>query len=629
MMPPFPEDNTSSLERARERLYAPASPGHPRRRLSSPDTRELPHEWGKNTLQPTAPHKGTQRLRLARTFLGVTFFFFLASLGIAAYVFYMGGNSVSVDKVTVDVQGPATIASGDVVPLSLTITNTNSVAIENATIEIDFPNGTRNATNVLAAYPTYIENLGAIGSGQTVTRSIKAIVFGSAGQALALPISLSYGIVGSNAIFVKKSSYSLTVSTTPLSVSVDSLSETVSGQPLTFTLTVNSNATVPLSNIVLAAVLPFGFLATSSSLPLNNSSFLIGTLAPGASKTVTLTGTLTGQDGEQQVFHFDVGTANTPYDQTLAVTYMSQDIPVTIVAPFISTTLALNGDTSPNVVISPGSSQSVTLSYANTLSTSVTDATVSVALSGAALDYNSIQTTNGFYNSINHTIVFSKDTDPALASLAPGASGVGVFTFSTLPTSASILSPDVTFAISVSGTRIGQTNVPEYVSALATETAKVTTTVMLAASSLHSSGPLSTSGPIPPIAGQATAYTIVWNVQDEGSAVAGGTVSATLPSYVSYSNLSTGTGSFSYDRSSSTVTWNVGDLAQGASAQGAFLVSITPSTSQKGTAPSLTSAASFSGYDRFAGVQISATANPATTETNGDPGYVSADSIVQ
>ena len=92
-------------------------------------------------------------MRLASTFLIIAFLFFLVSLGIAGYVFYAGSNSVSVDKVTVDVQGPTTIAGGDTVPLSLTITNKNAVAIDNATIEIDFPNGTRDAANVLTAYP--------------------------------------------------------------------------------------------------------------------------------------------------------------------------------------------------------------------------------------------------------------------------------------------------------------------------------------------------------------------------------------------------------------------------------------------------------------------------------------------
>jgi len=627
MYPQYPQDDTGSLERARERLYEPDVASRGRPALAESGTPTLPHEWDDHLTQRS--HKGERHVRLAGLFFAGAFVFFLVSLAIAGYFFYFGGNTVSVDKVTIEVQGPTTIAGGDTVPLSLTITNKNPVTLENATIEIDFPNGTRSADNVLTAYPRYVENLGSLASGASVTRSLKAVVFGGAGQAITLPVSLSYGTSGSNAIFVKKSSYTLSISSTPLSVTVDTTSETVSGQPLTFNLTVRSNATVPLNNVVLSSVLPFGFSAVSSSIPLNNSSFLIGTLAPGATKQVRLTGTLTGQDKEQRVFHFTVGTANTPTDQTPAVMYMTQDASVTIAAPFINAILAFNGDSSPTVVASAGSRNNVSISYTNTLPTSITNAVVSISIAGSAVDYNSVETTSGFYRSSDHTVVFSRDTDPSLASLSPGASGIGAFSFSTLPPNALPAGPTLSFTVSVSGTRVGQTNVPEQVTASITKSIKVATTIAFAASSLHTSGPLGNTGPIPPKSGQTTTYTIALNVRNFGSAVAGGTVILALPNYVTYTGVTAGSGSFSYNDSSRTVSWSPGDLVQGSNAQGVFQVSITPSTSQKGNAPQLTGSASFSGFDRFAGVQVAASADPVTTETKGDPGYISSSSLVQ
>ena len=630
LMPPRPEeDTTGALERARERLYEPDAPLHTRPTLATSDTRALPHGWEEHSFLDV-PHRGKRRVRLAGVFFVVAFLFFIISLGAAGYFFYFGGNAVSVDKITIDILGPTTIAGGDTVSLSLTITNKNPISIEDATIEIDFPDGTRSADGALVAYPRYTENLGTLASGATVTKSIKAIIFGGAGQALILPVSFSYGTGGSTTSFMKRSSYALSISSTPLSVSVDTLAETVSGKPLTFTLLVRSNATIPLDNVVLTGTFPFGFTVTNSSLPLSGSSFRIGTIRPGASKTITLTGTLTGQNSEQRVFHFTVGTAKMPSDQTLAVTYMTQDATVTITAPFITATLALNGDTKQDVVVTPGTHHSATVSYVNTLSTSVTNATVAVTLSGSAIDYGSIRTERGFYRSTDHTIIFSKDTDPSLATLAPGASGVGAFTFSTLPAGMLASAPTVRFTISVSGTRVGQSNVPEEVNASATRTMKVITTVAFSAFSLHTSGPFGNSGPIPPRANQATTYTIVWNARNEGSStIAGGTASAVLPSYASYTGLTAGSGSFSYDSGSRTVSWNVGDIAQGGSAQGSFQVSLTPSTSQNGSAPALTNEITFSGYDRFAGVQVGASAGPVTTETKGDPGYIGANAIVQ
>ena len=197
-MPQFKEDDTGSLERARARLYRPGNSLYTRPPLTTSDKRAMPHAWEENSLE-NVPHRGKRHVRLAGMFFVIAFFFFLVSLGIAGYIFYAGGNSVSVDKITVDIQGPTTIAGGDIVPLSLTITNKNAVAIENATIEIDFPNGTRDAADVLQAYPRYTENLGTLASGASVTRSVKAVVFGGAGQNLSLPVSFSYAASSSNA----------------------------------------------------------------------------------------------------------------------------------------------------------------------------------------------------------------------------------------------------------------------------------------------------------------------------------------------------------------------------------------------------------------------------------------------
>jgi hypothetical protein len=627
-MPPRQEDDTGSLEKARKQLYESGSAIDIHRPLAVSEGRSIPHEWEKNSLD-AIPSQGKRHVRLAGIFFIASFIFFIVALGAAGYLFYFGGNSVSVDKITVEILGPTTIAGGDIVPLSLTITNRNPVFIENATVEISFPNGTVSADGTLSAYPRYTENIGTLASGETVTRSIKAIVFGGAGQALVLPISVSFGTSGSNSVFIKKDTYALAVTSTPLSVSVDTLTETVSGKPITFTLTVRSNATVPLSNVLLSSTFPFGFIVSDSSLPLSGSNFILGTIQPGAVRTVTLTGTLSGQNNEQRVFHFTVGTSKSATDQTLAVNYMTQDATVTITAPFITTSISVNGDTRTDIVVAPGSFHNITVSYANTLSTSVTNAEVAIALSGSVIDYDSIQTTNGFYRSIDRTIIFNRDTDPSLATLAPGASGIGSFTFSTLPSGSSVATPSMTFTTSVSGTRVGESNVPEQISASTVKTVKIATAVALSSASFHSSGSINNSGPIPPKSGQATTYTIQWNARNGGSTIADGIVSATLPNYVSYTGVTAGKGTFSYDSASRTVSWSIGNMTQGTNSEGAFQVSLIPSTSQKGSAPFLTGSPSFSGYDRFAGVQIKASADPSTTETIRDPGYTSEKATVQ
>lgn len=621
-------NDTSTLEEARKLLYKEGGDSTlERATLSVSGDPTLPHSWKDVSVGLATAKDGGKHVRFAGIFFGFASVFFIMSLAVAGYFFYFGGNTVSSSKISLTIDGPTTVAGGDTVPLQLTVINRNPVAIENAIVEVTFPPSTRDAEDTTQEYPRYIENLGRVESGATVTRSLRAVLFGGAGETVSLPVSLSYDTSGSNASFTKKSAYSLGISSTPLELSVGTLSETVAGKPLTLTVTVRSNATLPLENVVLSGTFPFGFSVTNSSMPLTGSSVLIGTMKPGESKTVTLTGVLDGQQSEQRVFHFNVGTASGPSDSTLAVTYMSQETAVSISAPFIVTTLSVNGSLAENAVITSGVNQNITVAYRNTLPTTVSSVTVEVAVSGAIVDYGSISASRGFYRSSDRTIVFSQDTDPALAKLAPGASGIGTFNFRTLSGVAG--APSVTFSVSVSGTRVGQTNVPEKVEASLTKTVKVLTAVVLSAQSLHSSGSIANGGPIPPTPDQKTTYSIVWSVQNQGSSIADGVVSATLPSYVSYTGKTAGSGAFSYDSAARRVTWRPGDIAQGTGAQGVFQVELTPSTSQLNRSPQLTSTASFTGFDRFAGVTVKDSVDAVTIETVGDPGYMRQFGTVQ
>jgi hypothetical protein len=623
-MPIPPNDDVGALEEARERLYSPhAVETRVRRAISASNAAAVPHAWGMRIAPKAHPH-----VRLALVFFLGALAFFIVAAGIAALILFTGSTSVSTDNITLQMQGPTSIAAGDTVPLSLAITNKNIVPLQNATLEIDFPPGTVSAADETQSDPRYTESLGTIAPGATILRSVSAVIFGSAGATLSLPISLSYGTSGSNATFVKETAYTLSVTSAPLSVSVAAPSQTVSGQPLTLVATVRSNAITPIDNVILAAQLPFGFsLATSSIHETPNSSFLVGTLSPGSSVDVTLTGTLSGQTGNQSDFHFTVGTGNTPSDTAPAISYMSQDAEVALTAPFLATTIAINGNSSASPVLSPGTTNTVTLSWTNTLSVPVTDASISVALSGAVVP-NSIESTGGFYDSNTGAVTFDQNTDISLASLAPGASGVGSLSFQTLPGGSS--NPSVTLTVSIAGEEVGQSNVPEQVTASTVETANISSNVSLTTQALHSSGPIGNSGPIPPRVGSATTYTILWQLTDPGNDITDTNVSTTLPSYVTFTNqLSPANAAITYDSGSNTVTWKPGDLSTGQTATAAFQVSLTPSSSQSGNSPQLTSGTSFTGFDRYAQVQISAQADPVTTETTGDPGYSNADADVQ
>jgi hypothetical protein len=627
-MPSENESELSALGKARERLYSSdeekeAPVRGPLEGISS----AIPHAWsGRIEALKTVgePH----HVRFASRFLLAALGFFVLAAGVSVFLFYTGRNVVSVDSVELSVQGPTTIAGGDTVPLALLITNRNPATIQDVTLEIDFPEGTRSAENVTLSYPRYIEDLDSLSPGTSVERSIAAVLFGGEGTETVIDIAVSFSTKRSNAVFIKRIAYPITISTAPLSVSLDTITETVSGKPFTIRATVRSNATQLIDNVVLQTNYPTGFTLIDSSIQPVGNNFPVGALEPGESEIVTLTGTLAGQDSEERVFRFTVGTGKTANDPSLAISYMTQEVLVRIAAPFLATSFTVNGSSAASPAVSPGQQVNIGVSWTNALAVPLSNAVIEIKIDGSALDSESVRTTRGFYRSSDRTIIFSRDTDPTLASLAPGSSGLGSFSFSTLsnaPRNSSII-----LTASIFGERIGQAGVPQQVTASASKTIKLVSAVTFSASSLHASGPFANTGPIPPVAEQETTYTIEWSVVNSGNDLADATVAAVLPAYVSFTGVTSPAGNaITYDSSSRTVTWRAGDISGSSSRQGAFQISLVPSTSQRGSSPALTTAPVFSAFDRFAQTEVRATGSAVTTETFSDSGYTATKGSVQ
>ena len=110
------------------------------------------------------------------------------------------------------------------------------------------------------------------------------------------------------------------------------------------------------------------------------------------------------------------------------------------------------------------------------------------------------------------------------------------------------------------------------------------------------------------------------------NSVEGTKIVASLPSYVRYTgSVSPNDGSLTYDESSRTVTWNVGNVDVSAVPKTmSFQVALTPSVSQSGSSPVLVGRQSVTGTDGFTHKPIQGTVGEITTQTLSDPAYTDA-----
>ncbi len=590
---------------------------------------------------PFAQGTGGGRSRhhtFALYFLWGSVAFFVIASGIAVYMLFGGGNTISSSNIDMQIVAPSLIDSGKSMTIEYVVGNRNSAPLRAADLVIDYPDGTRDPNNTSQPLQHERITIGDIQSGQQVKETSTAAFFGAEGAQEQVSVTLEYQIPGSNTIFIKQSNVMFTIGSAPILLSVASPSEAISGQPFTMDITISSNATTPIQNVAIEAQYPFGFsvVSTSPAADVGNTLWRLGTLDPGASETVHLTGTLTGADGDERVMHFLVGSESDPTETALAVPMLSIPQTITVRKPFVSGQLTLDGQTGDTIAEPLGKTLEGSVAWQNNLTESVSNLVLTLSLSGTAVDPSSVSAVNGFYDSTKNQIIWSNQQNPAFSNVGPGASGNVQFYFSTLAPSAArpLTNPQITLTLTVDASRQAGSAAPGQVSSAAHMTVNLASAASLSAQALHFAGPLSNTGPMPPVAGTETTYTVLWTVKNSSNTVASSKVSATLPPYVDFVGASTaGNEQVSYDSPSRTVTWTLGDVKAGTGytlpvRQAAFQVAFTPSLSQVGSAPALTSDATFSGTDRFAQAQVAASAPAVTTRLTTDSGFQAGMDIV-
>ncbi len=556
----------------------------------------------------------------AKFFIGSSAFFILA-LGAAAYLFFGGGNVISPQNIDLEVVAPSLVDSGKEGSVQILINNRNTSALKLVDLIIDYPDGTRDPAASSQSLNHVRKSIGTIESGQQIKQTADGIFYGAEGSEQKVKITLQYSVTGSNAIFEKSAETSFRIGSSPVSLSIDTPADIVAGQAFAIDITVQSNAVAPLENVVVQGQYPFGFTPKSATpaAVAGGTFWKLGTMQPGSSQVIHLTGVLDGQEGDTRVLRFAVGSNTDSTDTTIEVPILTVPQTVTVRKPFITATLAVNGQTGKNIAVAAGTPLQGTIQWKNNLTTSISNAQLVLTLSGPALDKNSVGSGSGFYQSNANTITWSPTQDESLASVPPGGTGTLQFSFATLPPGSNntlITNPTVNLSVGVAGTRQDGGSGPESVANVASASVSIASQVSLAAQALHFTGPVSNTGPMPPKAEKETSYTVQWTITNSSNTVANGVVAAILPPYVRY--VSAGSSGVSYDSQSRTVTWNVGDLSAGVgysvpARQAYFQVILTPSTSQVGSAPQLTSAAKFKGQDRYAQVSVVSDSQAPTT----------------
>ena len=639
-----PSDDHNRIEDLKQSLYSRNAPDvRTRRKLRfSERSSDVQNAWKEPEQRDepvvlSASYEDHSMSFFTKLLIGSVVFCVIA-VGIGAYIFLNGSNFISADNISIDMNGPVSVAAGTPVSIDITVTNKNSVALTGADLEADFPAGTTDPANPGASLTTYRQLLGDIAPGASVTETVKAVIFGEENLQKEIAATVTYGVKGSTAVFTKTQSYDVLINSSSATLAVSAYQQIVSGQPFDMTVDFKSNSASVLKGIVVKATYPFGYAFVSSSIAPqpDKATWELGDIPPGGSRSIVIHGTLSGEDSDVRAFHFSAGAAGGTAS-TIGTLYAETEQDIAIQKPFISATVSVNGDNaSTDFVAQFGHPLQVQVKWQNNVPETLSNVVITAHLSGTAYDPTQVDANGGYFRSSTNDIVWSQQTNPELATVAAGAAGT--LTFAVTPSQASAtgvqaVDPQIIAAVGVSADRTQESGSP-------TETASVTrnidisSDVSLTGRVVRAAGPFASSGPIPPQVDQKTTYTIVWTVDNTSSAVGNAQVTATLPPYVSWvGQTSPSSEDITYDQPSGTVIWNIGNVSTytyGTSnrREADFQVSLLPSVDQVGQAPILINQAALTATDNFTNAALTDTQGYLTTSYSTDPSYKEGDETV-
>lgn len=558
--------------------------------------------------------------------LAASVVFFVGTVAFFIYYFTLGSGSLaaSANNIDIVVSGPPQVAGGEPTELQVSITNRNRVPLELSQLVVTYPDGTRSVSDLLTDLPSVRQDLATIQAGETKQGVLNAVFSGEAGEHADVKIELEYRLSGSNAIFVASRNYGFLFGSSPLSISLDGNTSTISGQPVQMTVTVMSNANTIVRDVVLKAAYPFGFkLSSADPATGKDGAWPLGDIAPGEKKSVAINGIVLGESGDDKVFNFTAMNHADASSTRSTTELAANSFHVGIAQPFLGLALSVNGAATSSVVLSPGDTAAVAVNYVNNLPVGITDAVIVARLSGVGVDGSAVQSSDGFYRSSDDVMLWDKTTTGGrLAAIAPGQKGTVAFSFK-IPSAdvlKSVSSPHIDISVNAKAGRISESGVPQNLQAATISHIALASELQLSAQGLYYQNPFGTAGPMPPRAGQETAYAIVFTVKNTTNKIVGAKVTAVIPPYVRWlGSHAPAYEELSFNQNTSTFTWDMGDIAPGAGLNGtaprqmAIAIGFDPSTSQIGQQPILIQDVVLTGVDESTGASITRKTSPDVT----------------
>lgn len=553
----------------------------------------------------------------------------LAVVSLAGFFFFNRPKKFSNTNVQLHFQPITSATSGSTLTLTVEYQNLEPVDLTAAELTIEYPDGFTYASS----QPTVTNDfhnaftLGTIKSGQAGQATVTGTIIGAIDETRGFSATLTYRPANFNSEFQQHADLQVKITASILGLQLTGPTQLAPGATGSWVASYTNTSDHDLPNVRINATYPDG-LTVSSVKPAADERSAVWTLATvkkGATGKITINGTVNGNVGDTLPLKISVGLLSATNTVDLQD---EQSLLIVLVRTGVTTTVAVNGSTSP-VVIKPGDTINYLVRVTNSSDVELTNATVKVTLGGVALDLSTLA--NDSQATVTDTILtWTTKELAALASLKPNQAvtlSFAVNAKSTLTIASDVdRNPTVTATIDVTAPSLAaNTNSSQQPSTVVVT--KVATVLGLASEARYYDAPgvALGSGPLPPVVGKTTTYRVVWTITNSTSDATSLTVSGRLPNNVLWTgqNLSRDAGDLVFDPNTRMVSWTLNTVPAGTGGRqpaltAHFDVALTPTADQVGSSPILVETPTAAATDSFTSQALSSPTPTLTTDLPND-----------
>jgi len=518
-------------------------------------------------------------------FLTILLAFVIILAGVV-YVFWQR-NAYSKEELKLEMFGPAQAEVGDEVEYIVKFKNNGDFRLESPNLIFEAPDFSIKDDALYTKESLDSDKLGGdIYPGEERSFSFKIRLIGKEGDTKLAKASITYQPKNLSVRYESDTTFTTIIKDVPMDFSFDLPSQIETDKNFNFHVNYSSNANWLLTNLRITVDYPTGFeFIQSTPKSIDKTEWDVPVLNNGAAGNIDVTGQLTGDIGDAKVFRARIGIWKD--GQYMALKEIEKGVQIN--KPSVQLSQTING--SASYIAKPGDWLHYQIAFKNVSDTDQYNLVMINKLDGDLFDLSSIKSDTGSAQSGDSSIIFDGSKNSSLQYLPTMGQGTVEF-WVKLKDNAPITKPQIVNHVAIGAAREDFTS-------------QVSAKIDFTQHGFYNDEVFGNTGPFPPKVGQATSYTVTWQMKNYFSAASGVKVVATLPANVQWTgnmfpdNAAT---TVVYDNSTRQITWNIGDLKVG---QGvlteplniSFQLALTPNSDQAGTKAPLISQAQIQGTD--------------------------------